>query len=183
MAPDVDPGDRALICRVMQPKTGPEILIKEFLLSRLKESYLDLLDAAQGSDLLITHPITFAGPLVAEKIRIPWISTVLAPLSLFSAYDLPVMAPYPYLKKLDIPGPWAGKLIRTFAHFVTRGWSAPVRQLRAEIGLPPGKNPIFEGQFSPEMTLGLFSPLLAGRMPDWPQNTRLTGFLFNIDTI
>ena len=62
---------------------------------------------------------------------------------------------------------------------MTRHWSEPVRQLRAEIGLPPGKNPIFEGQFSPEMTLGLFSPLLAKRRPDWPQNTRITGFLFH----
>ena len=85
-------------------KPDAEILINEILLSHLKESYRDLLKAAQGSDLLITHPITFAGPLVAEKTRIPWISTVLAPISFFSAYDLPVFPPYPYLKKLDFLG-------------------------------------------------------------------------------
>ena len=53
-----------------------------------------------------------------------------------------------------------------------------MRILRAEIGLPPGKNPFFEGQYSPAMTLGLFSPLLARRRPDWPKGSRTTGFLY-----
>lgn len=176
--PDVNPGDFELIRRVMEPKTGPEILIKEILLSHFEESYRDLLKAAEGSDLLITHPITLAGPLVAEKNQIPWISTVLAPLSFFSAYDLPVISPYPYLKKLDFLGPWTGKLFSRLARFMTQDWTKPIQQLRSEIGLPPGKDPLFEGQFSPEMTLGLFSPILAKRQPDWPRNTRTTGFLF-----
>ncbi|MGA2223108.1 MAG: glycosyltransferase [Syntrophobacteraceae bacterium] len=176
--PDIDAGDYKLVSRVMQPKTGPEILIKEIMLSHLKESYQDLLKAAQDSDLLITHPLTFAGPLVAEKTKIPWISTVLTPISFFSAYDFPVLPPYPYLKKLDFLAPWTGKLFLRFAHVMTRHLRGPIRQLRAEIGLPPGKDPIFEGQYSPEMTLGLFSPLLVKQMPDWPQDTRITGFLF-----
>ncbi len=185
--PDIDPDDSELVRRVMEPKTGAEVLIKEVLLSRLRESYKDLLEAAIGSDLLITHPITFAGPLVAEKMGIPWISTVLAPLSFFSAYDLPVFSLYPHLKKLDLFKPWTGKLCLKFSRFVTRDWSVPVKQIRSEIGLPPGKDPIYEGQFSPDMTLGLFSPLLANQMPksagalpppDWPQNTKVTGFVF-----
>ena len=176
--PDIDAGDYKLMSRVMQPKTGPQILIKEILLSHLKESYRDLLEAAQDSDLLITHPLTFAGPLVAEKTRVPWISTVLSPISFFSAYDFPVLPPYPYLKKLDFLAPWTGKLFLRFARVMTQHLRGPIRQLRAEIGLPPGKDPILEGQYSPEMTLGLFSPLLAKQMPDWPRDTRVTGFLF-----
>lgn len=189
--PDIDPDDYELVRRIMDPKTGPEILIKQVLLPRLSESYRDLLEVSAGSDLLITHPITFAGPLVAEKTGIRWISTVLAPLSFFSAYDLPVFAPYPYLKKLDFLRPWTGKLFLKFGRFVTWDWSAPVRQIRSEIGLPPGKDPIYEGQFSPEMTLGLFSPLLAkhgsaapaASPPDWPQNTRVTGFVFHDEPV
>ncbi len=176
--PDIDAGDYKLMSRVMQPKTGPQILIKEILLSHLKGSYRDLLKAARDSDLLITHPLTFAGPLVAEKTRVPWISTVLSPISFFSAYDFPVLPPYPYLKKLDFLAPWTGKLFLRFARVMTQHLRGPIRQLRAEIGLPPGKDPIFEGQYSPEMTLGLFSPLLAKQRRDWPQDTRITGFLF-----
>ena len=80
-----------MIRRVMEPKRGPEILIRECLLPHLRDSYADLTAAAHGADLLVTHPITFAGPLVAERDQIPWVSTVLAPMSFFSVYDLPVL--------------------------------------------------------------------------------------------
>ncbi len=176
--PDVDPEDHSLIERVMHPQKGPEILIREVLLPRLRESYQDLLAAIDGADLLITHPITFAGPIVAEKTKIPWVSTILAPLSLFSAYDLPALPRFPFLKNLDLFKPMMGRLLIRFARFVTRNWTEPIRRLRAEIGLPPGGDPIYEGQFSPELVLGLFSPLLIKCGPDWPQNTRITGFLF-----
>jgi UDP:flavonoid glycosyltransferase YjiC (YdhE family) len=193
--PDVDPDDYELIRRLMAPGTGMEILIKEVVLSSLRESYRDLLDASQGTDLLITHPLTFATPLIAEKTRVPWISTALAPAFLISAHDLPVPPLFPFLKKLDSLGPWMGRLLLGLSRLITRGWTEPVRQLRAEIGLPPGKHPLFGGQFSPQMNLGLFSPLLmkpkpaaggakmdspqADSLPGWPPNTRVTGFLFH----
>ena len=176
--PNVNLGDYSLIEKVMHPRNGPEILIREVLLPRLRESYQDLLEATKGADVLITHPITFAGPIVAEKTNIPWVSTILAPLSLFSAYDLPEFPLFPFLKNLDQFKPWMGGLIIRVAKFVARNWSEPIRRLRAEIGLPPGGDPIFEGQFSPGLVLGLFSPLLTKRKPDWPQNTRITGSLF-----
>jgi rhamnosyltransferase subunit B len=176
--PDVDPEDYSLIERVFHPQNGLEILIREVLLPQLRESYEDLLEAINGADLLVTHPVALAGPLVAEKTKTAWVSTILAPLSLYSAYDPPVFPPFPFLKNLDRFGPWAGGLLIRFAKLVTRNWSEPIRRLRAEIGLPPGGNPIFEGQFSPELVLGLFSPLLTKRHTDWPQNTRITGFLF-----
>jgi len=61
---------------------------------------------------------------------------------------------------------------------VTIPWAEPVRQLRRDIGLPPGANPIFEGQHSPELTLALFSKVLGAPQPDWPPNTHVTGFAF-----
>ncbi|MGA2227003.1 MAG: glycosyltransferase [Syntrophobacteraceae bacterium] len=177
--PDVNPEDYGLIERVMHSKNGPEILIREVLLPQLRKSYQDLLQAINGADILITHPITFAGSIVAEKTNIPWVSTILAPFSLFSAYDLPVFPLFPFLKNLDRFGPSVGGLVIRFAKLVARNWSEPIRRLRAEMGLPPGRDPIFEGQFSPELVLGLFSPLLTKRGTDWPQNARITGFLFN----
>jgi rhamnosyltransferase subunit B len=177
--PDLNPDDRELIARVFHPLNGPEILIREFLLPRLRESYQDLLEASRGADLLLTHPITFAGPIVAEKTGIPWASTILAPLSLFSAYDPPVFPLFPHIKVLYRFGPWVGKLLMRFAGLVTRNWSEPVKRLRTELGLPSGGNPLFEGQFSPELVLGLFSQILAKPAPDRPRNTRITGFLFH----
>ena len=47
------------------------------------------------ADLLLLGELNYAGPLVAEVTGIPWASYVLAPLSFFSAFDPPVLPPYP----------------------------------------------------------------------------------------
>jgi rhamnosyltransferase subunit B len=54
----------------------------------------------------------------------------------------------------------------------------PVYELRAELGLPRGEQPILNGQHSPTKVLALFSRLLATPQPDWPANTVVTGFPF-----
>jgi UDP:flavonoid glycosyltransferase YjiC (YdhE family) len=64
------------------------------------------------------------------------------------------------------------------AKWVTRRWTEPIRQLRADLGLPAGADPLYEGQFSPGLTLALFSRLLADPQPDWPPYTQVTGFIF-----
>jgi rhamnosyltransferase subunit B len=177
--PDIDLENRAMIRRIMEPKRGPEVLIREGLLPYLRDSYVDLTAVAHGADLLVTHPITFAGPLVAERYQIPWVSTVLAPMSFFSAYDLPVFPPLPRLARLYRRRPRVSRALRQLMQWMTRSWTEPVRQLRAELGLPARREPIYEGQFSPGLTLALFSRLLADPQPDWPPHTQVTGFLFN----
>ncbi len=176
--PDIDLEDRALLRRVMEPTHGPEILVRELLLPHLRQAYADLAAATHGADLLVTHPITFAGPLVAERHQIPWVSTVLAPLSFFSAYDLPVLPPLPWLGWLRRLGPGVGRGLIHVAKWMTRRWAEPIRQLRADLGLPAGTDPFYEGQFSPGFTIALFSRLLASPQPDWPPHTQVTGFIF-----
>jgi rhamnosyltransferase subunit B len=177
--PDVDPEDRGLIRRIMESTRGPEILIKECLLPYLRQSYSDLTAAAHGADLLVTHPITFAGPLVAEQYRIPWVSTVLSPMSFFSVYDLPVFPAMPWLARLYRLRPGVSRLLLRLGKWMTRLWTEPVRQLRAELELPARGDPLYEGQFSPGLTLALFSGVLATPQPDWPPRTQVTGFVFH----
>jgi rhamnosyltransferase subunit B len=58
-----------------------------------------------------------------------------------------------------------------------RRWERPLREFRAELGLPPSSALAqFEGQFSPRLNLALFSPVLAAPQPDWPANTLVCGF-------
>jgi UDP:flavonoid glycosyltransferase YjiC (YdhE family) len=59
-----------------------------------------------------------------------------------------------------------------------RRWVEPVDRLRAELGLPLGKHPMIEGQFSPHGTLALFSRVLARPQADWPPNVTVTGTSF-----
>lgn len=51
----------------------------------------------------------------------------------------------------------------------------PFRTFEKELGLPPAPNPLFWGH-SPQLALGLFSPLLAAPQRDWPANAHATGF-------
>jgi rhamnosyltransferase subunit B len=176
--PDVDPEDRGMIRRVMEPKHGPEILIREIVLPHLRDSYADLTAAAHGADLLVTHPLTFAGPLIAERDQIPWVSTVLAPMSFFSVYDLPVLPSMPWLAPLYRRRPGVSRVLLRLGKWMTHPWTKPIRQLWATLGPTPRGDPLYEGQFSPGLTLGLFSRVLADPQPDWPPQTQVTGFVF-----
>ena len=62
-------------------------MMRELLMPWVRMSYADLDRACADADLIVTHPLAFAGRLIAEKRGLPWVSTVLAPLSLMSAID------------------------------------------------------------------------------------------------
>jgi rhamnosyltransferase subunit B len=176
--PDLDPTDRETVRRIMDAARGTEYIVKDLILGSLRDTFHDLTAAVRGSDgpadLLVTHPVTFAAPLVAGKEGIPWVSTVMAPMSFFSPHDLPVFPPIPWAKRLErIPG--AAAALVALSRRITRGWSRPVHELRRELGLPPGGDPIYEGQHSPHRVLGIFSPVLAEPQPDWPAGVRVTG--------
>ena len=173
--PEIDPGKSEIVARVMHPRHGPEVILRELMLPSVEDAYEDLQQAARGADLLITHPITFAGPVLAHKTGIPWVSSVLAPISFFSAHDFPVLPIAPLLKRLERLGPWVGPMLVRLAQYSTRSWSAPVYEFRARLGLPRGGDPIYEGQHSPDLVLGLFPGVLAKPQPDWPANVRVTG--------
>ncbi len=162
----------------MDPMKGSEVIVRELLMTKLRPTYEELRHAVAGADLLVTHPITFAGPVVAEHARLPWLSTVLAPLSFFSASDPAVLPTAPRLNDLPLVGPWLAHTILKLARPTLRRWVEPVAQLRAELGLPPGGHPLLEGQFSPHGTLALFSRVLAEPQPDWPPNVTVTGNVF-----
>ena len=94
--PEADP---ELMRRSMDRRTGSEFVIRQLMMSALRESYEDTLAAAEGADLLVSHLLTFTTPLVAEKKGIPWASTHLQPLGLLSVHDPPVFPQIPFLAK------------------------------------------------------------------------------------
>ena len=78
VGPQIDPNDRATIARLMDPVRGSEAIIAGLLMPSLHADFAALEAAARGADLIVTHPITFAAPIVAQAHRLPWVSTVLA---------------------------------------------------------------------------------------------------------
>jgi rhamnosyltransferase subunit B len=172
------PNAQELYERVMDPRKGSEVIVSELLMPKLKQTYEQLRAAVEGADLVVTHPITYAGRIAAEQARLPWLSTVLAPLSFFSARDPAVLPTAPRLNDVPLVGPWLAHTIFRLARPTLRRWVEPVERLRAELGLPPAGHPMIEGQFSPHGTLALFSRVLAEPQRDWPPNVTVTGTVF-----
>lgn len=162
---------------LIDPKSGTE-RVMELFTSNPREVYEDLDRAVEGADLLLTHPLPLVGPLVAQKRRMQWVSSVLAPISFFSAYDPPVPPQMPALYHLVKLSPVLGRLLYRIASHKLEKVMAPIYRLRAELGLPRGEQPLLAGQHSPRMVLALFSSVLGKPQPDWPANTRVTGCPF-----
>ncbi len=179
--PDIDPNNTLMAEMVYDVRKGTERGLREFLFPALHETYADLLDAAtrpQRADLLLLGELNYAGPIVAEVTGIKWASYVLAPLSFFSAFDPPVLPMYPRLARADKVIPGMGRAIKRLARLVSRKWPQPIYDLRAELGLPKGENPLFDAKHSPDLVLALFSKVLGREQKDWPRNTLITGFCY-----
>lgn len=178
--PDIDPKNSKLVEMVYDVKKGTETGLREFLFPVLRQTYDDLLEAAtkpERADLLLLGELNYAGPIVAEVTGIPWASYVLAPLSFFSAFDPPVLPPYPRLARADkVAG--MGRVMKRLARFTTRKWPEPIYDLRRELGLGRGRNPLFDAKHSPNLVLALFSRALGEEQKDWPPHTFITGFCF-----
>ncbi len=162
---------------LVDPKSGTEKVIELFT-GNLRDVYEDLDAAVEDADLLVTHLLPLVGPIVAQKRALPWVSTVLAPISFFSAYDPPVPPQLPALYHVVKLSPILGRLFHRIASYKLESLTQSVFKLRTELGLSRGEQPLLEGQHSPQLVLALFSSVIARPQPDWPAHTRITGFAF-----
>jgi len=179
--PEDEDQARELVRRVLDARDGPRYLFEKVLGPATRESYDALLagvEADGGADLLVTHVIPLTGPLVARKTGIRWVSALVQPLGLLSAYDPATPPQAPRLRAVLALHPSIARAMFWIGRFATRQWIGPAERLRVELGLPPCGNLVFEGQHSPRLALALFSKLLGERQPDFPPQMLVTGFPF-----
>jgi rhamnosyltransferase subunit B len=170
--------DPVMMRRFMHFRWGTIRMLREWFVPAVRQTYEDILAAVDGgADLLVSHPITFATRLVAEKTAIPWASSLISPLCVFSAHDPPAMPGFPDLStRLHCLGPTFWRPTGRFLKSASRSLTGPIDRLRAEIGLPRAHENLIVDSHSPSMVLALFSKLLADKQPDWPSQTIHTGF-------
>lgn len=158
-----------LLEKIFDVHRGTGFIIREIVMPNLRRAYDDLSKAAEGADLLVSHPLTVTLPLVAEKRGLPWAASILSPLSLMSKQDPPTIAGAEWLRPVH-------RYVFPALRLIAWRWEAPLRAFRRELGLPPQPGlAMLEGQFSPHLNLGLFDPQLVTVQPDWPRNVRVTG--------
>jgi len=178
LRPDVNPEDKNLARELMDAKNGTEKLLREILLPNVRPMYEDLTDAVKGADLLISGEVVFAAPSVAEKTRIKWITTSLAPGSLLSAYDPFVPPTAQWLRHFRFLGSRFHHIIYSLVRRMVKSWYKPYKEFRRSIGLNEDQDPIFEGKYSDLLHLALFSKVLGKPQPDWHLPTLQAGFCF-----
>lgn len=178
MRPEFSPEDKETAKIVMDAKKGTEKLLREYMLPHIFEMYEDLLAATTDADLLISGEIVFAAASVAEKRGVKWISTTLAPLSLFSVYDGNVYPNAQWLKHLNFLGIPFHKTVFWAMSRVIKNWLEPYREFRRKIGLSEDHDPIVENKHSKLLNLAMFSEVLGKPQPDWHDPTLQTGFCF-----
>ena len=178
MRPDaVALSDPYEMARMMHLYRGQEYVIRRWLMPSLETTYEDLQQAATNADLIIAGEGVFAARLVAERHDIPWICTVLQPLSFLSVHDQFVLPGLPLPAWLRASGPKARKFQLSLIRMMTARWSDPVKRLRQRLGLPPlARNLFIDEKFSPDLVLALFSTVFAQPQIDWPAGVVATGF-------
>src|SRR5205814_6863873 len=159
--PSYDQPDKVaeLIEGAMDAREGGERVL-DMILPPLRDAYEDLNAGVDSADLLLTHPLPFVGPMVAQLRKIPWVSSVLAPASFLSVYDPVVPPQWPWLYHLMRLTPWVGRGVMALATIKVDQLSKPIYDLRIELGLPRGEQPLFKGQHSPTKVLALFSKVM-----------------------
>lgn len=178
LRPDVDQSDRVLLKRAMDARTGPEMVIRELVFPNLRDMYDDLVEACDGADLMLNGEIVYVAPSVAEVTGIKWISTSLAPLSMFSSYDPSVYPTAEFLEYLrPLPAVFHRALFQ-FMRWTIRDWFGPLKQFRRDLGLSEDVDPVFEDKYSSLLHLALFSKAIGKPQPDWFSPTLQTGFCF-----
>lgn len=175
LRPNVDIDDTEIHRKAMDAVNGPEFVIREMILGHIREMYEDLMAAIKGADIFLSGEIIYAADAASKKSGVPWISTSLAPISVFSAYD-----PSIYMQSRLMEMAWS---LPTLFHqgtqlvmgAVMKGWLSEYRKFRRDLGLSEDHNPIMTNKFSPLLHLAMFSRALARPQPDWPKNAVQTG--------
>ena len=125
--------------------------------------------------LLVAHPLAFGARVVQDVLGLPLVTLHLQPTGFVSVHETAV--PHVWLRSIDRWPPLVRRLLVAAGDRLSDHALAPaVNGLRAEFGLPPVRNIVREWWHSRRRVIGLFPDWYAAVQPDWPPQTRLTGF-------
>lgn len=128
-----------------------------------------------GRTVVVASTLGFGARVLQESRGVPTITLHLAPAIFRSAY---ASAKMPQGNPPSWTPPAIKRLIYRFADWaiIDRALKPSLESFRSEKGLKPTREPMLEWWNSPQRVLGAFPAWFAAPQPDWPQQTRLTGF-------
>ncbi|ACB95428.1 glycosyltransferase [Beijerinckia indica] len=161
---------------------NPYFILDEIYMRFLSETYDDVMRAAAGAHIIITHSLLVGAHQAAEKLGLPCARVALAPLHLQSAAAPSFTPSAPYILE---PKSRAivhyNRIVRAIIRLSINMRMGRLRAFRKKIGLPPTHEDFFLdfGKANKAQAFfGLFSPHFAPVQPDHPQNISTPGFPF-----
>jgi hypothetical protein len=70
---------REFMLQVFDPIKGGEYFVS-VMMGGVEQTYQDTHHAAQKADIVISNPFAFVTPVVCQEMKLPWMSTILAPM-------------------------------------------------------------------------------------------------------
>jgi len=127
------------------------------------------------NSVLVAHSLAFATRAFAESHRVPSATIHLSPNLFRSRFEQPVMGPGKDLNVVPqlLRGPFWWMVDRLMLDPMI---APALNRFRQRHGLPPCRHVFRDAIHSRELVLGLFPPWFGAPQPDWPAQTRLTGF-------
>ncbi|HTU18470.1 MAG TPA: nucleotide disphospho-sugar-binding domain-containing protein [Gemmataceae bacterium] len=129
-----------------------------------------------GETILVASSLALAARVAQEHLGVPLVTAHLQPTVFRSAYEGSEFLPWPFSHRwLRVPGKrlldWLLDVL-----ILDPVMGREINVLRGRLGLPRIRRPLYRWLHSPQLVLGLFPEWFASPQPDWPQQTRLTGF-------
>jgi UDP:flavonoid glycosyltransferase YjiC (YdhE family) len=158
------------------PHKGWRLIMKRLVSGALENAYTLLKSkVVQGNTLIISSTLGFAARLIQETHHIPHVTVHFSPGVFHSAHQAPKVPGLPLPDWLPVTfkqGIWKF-LDHTMIDPVVK---SKLNRFRRRLGLPPVSRIFHDWLHSPDLVLGLFPEWFAAPQPDWPPQTRVTGF-------
>lgn len=145
----------------------------------VENTYQPILEAARrlhkpGETIIVGATLSLGARTAAEAVDAPYVSVHLAPSVFLGTIKPPV---FPGMIRGRWVPRWAYALQLWVGRRMTDKIALPgLNKFRAGLGLPPAREVVRDWWHSPKLTIGLFPGWFAAKQPDWPAQTRLTGF-------
>lgn len=154
-------------------------LVLQAVASGLRSAYAAIRQVHEpGRTIVVGHTLALVTRVFEEVHRVPAATVHLAPNVFRSDFRQPALAP-----ARDISW-WPRQVKRALWWGVDRVLIDPhitpaLNRWRAELGLPPVSRVFNTWLHSPQRTIGLFPDWFADPQPDWPVQSRLSGFVLS----
>ena len=158
------------------PRKGFEVVARYGILPSIRPVFEIISRYDPKETVVVASGLAFGARVAQEKSKLRLATVHLQPALFRSAYKPPKTATFSIPEKMPR---FLKRLIFEAVDFIVidRMLAPELNAFRAEFGLSPVRHLFGKWIHSPQLVIGLFPDWFANPQPDWPDNTKLTGFI------